>query len=105
MLMATGDPLQDSDLIAHLMRTMTNDDQHCSKDPTTPILIPNRCATYHMLPSLHELLIDNLARIVFPRLDMDRFFHDCIRPTAKRFASTVLHPHQSISGLVQLRTP
>jgi hypothetical protein len=44
-----------------------------------------------MFPPLHELLIDNLTRIVFARLDMDRFFHDRIRPTAKRFASTILH--------------
>jgi hypothetical protein len=52
-----------------------------------------------MFPPLHELLIDNLTRIVFARLDMDRFFHDRIRPTAKRFASTILHT--PISCLIQ----
>jgi hypothetical protein len=43
-----------------------------------------------MFPPLHKLLVDNLARIILASLDMNRLFHDGIRPTAESLASAIL---------------
>jgi hypothetical protein len=43
-----------------------------------------------MLPTLHQPLIDYLARIILARLDMDRLLHDRIRAAAEGFARAVL---------------
>jgi hypothetical protein len=45
-----------------------------------------------MLPPLHELLVDDLARIVLARLDVYRLLHDRVRPAPERLARAILHP-------------
>ena len=44
-----------------------------------------------MFPSLHKLLVDNLAGIILARLNMNGLFHDRIRPAAEGLACAVLH--------------
>jgi hypothetical protein len=44
----------------------------------------------HMFPSLHKLLVDNLAGIILARLNMNGLFHDRIRPAAESLARAVL---------------
>ena len=49
------------------------------------------CYTNHMLLPLHELLVDDLANIVFAGLDVDRLFPDITRPTTENHACAILH--------------
>ena len=44
-----------------------------------------------MFPPFHKLLIDDLARIVLSRLDMNGLLYDRIGSAAKRLASAILH--------------
>ncbi len=46
--------------------------------------------THHVLPPLHEFLVDDFARIVLASLDMHGLLDDRVRPTAKSLASTIL---------------
>lgn len=46
--------------------------------------------TYHVLPSFHELLIDNLAGIVFAGTNVNGLFDYGVRPTSESPSSTVL---------------
>ena len=48
---------------------------------------------HHVLPPLHKLLVDDLTCVVLPGLDMDRLFHDRIRPAAQGLPSSVLEAH------------
>lgn len=43
-----------------------------------------------MFPPFHEFLVDNLARIVFSRLNVYSLFNDSIRPTPKGLACAIL---------------
>lgn len=43
-----------------------------------------------MLSSLHQAFVDNLARIVFPRLDVDRLFDYCISTASERSSRSIL---------------
>lgn len=59
--------------------------------------------TYHVFSTLHQLLADDLACIVFPSLDMDGLFDDRIRPVTEGLACTVLQTPMEIStGIVAL---
>ncbi len=74
--MSAGYSLEDSDLIPDLqsMSITKNGDNE----------------TYHMLPALHELLVDNLASKVFSRLDVNSLLNNCIRSAAERLARAIL---------------
>lgn len=50
----------------------------------------NDYETDHELSALHELLVDDLARIVLPGLDVYRLLDDGICSAAKRPSGTVL---------------
>jgi hypothetical protein len=56
-----------------------------------------------MFPSLHKLLIDDLASIILARLDMNGLFDNGIRSTAKGLASTVLRAKQGRSDQLSSR--
>ena len=43
-----------------------------------------------MLAPLHELLVDDLAGIVFAGVDVDGLLHDGVRPAPERLACAVL---------------
>ena len=58
--------------------------------------------TYHVLPTLHEFLVNDLASKVLAGLDVYRFFDDSIRPTSKGFTSPILQGY-SISAPVNDR--
>ena len=45
---------------------------------------------HHVLPPLHELLVDDLASIVLPGLDVYGLLDDGIRPTPECLAGAVL---------------
>jgi hypothetical protein len=45
----------------------------------------------HVFPALHELLVDDLARIVLVRLDVDGLFDDRVRAAAERLAGAILY--------------
>jgi hypothetical protein len=45
---------------------------------------------YHMFSALHKLLVDDLAGIVFPGLDVNSLFHDGISTAAQSFTGTIL---------------
>ena len=49
-----------------------------------------RDGTHHVLPALHERLVDDLARVVLARLDVHRLLHDRVRPAPERLARPVL---------------
>lgn len=44
----------------------------------------------HVLSTLHELLVDDFAGIVFASLNVHSFFYDSICPTSESFASAIL---------------
>jgi hypothetical protein len=46
--------------------------------------------THHMLAALHQALVDDLACIVFPRLDVDRLFDDGIGTASEGSSSPIL---------------
>jgi hypothetical protein len=46
--------------------------------------------THHVLATLHELLVDDLAGKVLAGLDVDRLLHDRVRPAPERLARAVL---------------
>lgn len=60
---------------------------------------PRRLRTHHMLPPLHELLVDDFAGIVLARLDVNRLLHDGIRPTTERLACAILITPESDSAV------
>ena len=45
---------------------------------------------YHVLPPLHEFLVDDFASIVFPSFDVNRLLHDCIRAATEGASCAVL---------------
>lgn len=47
-------------------------------------------STYHVLPTLHELLVDHLAGIVLAGLDMDGLLYDRIRSAAEGLPCAIL---------------
>ena len=52
--------------------------------------------THHVLAPLHELLVDDLARIVLARLDVHGLLHDGVRAAAEGLARAILpaaNPH------------
>lgn len=89
-----GNTLQDRYLIAHLLdasRTRTPSAKYRSIRAATSMGSPGiRIATHHVLPSLHEFLVDDLACVVFARLDVDGLLHDGIGPTSKGFSRAIL---------------
>ena len=46
--------------------------------------------SYHVFASFHELLVDYLARIVYPCLDVDGLLDDGISPTSQSPARAIL---------------
>ena len=46
--------------------------------------------THHILPPLHEFLVDHLACIVLARLDVHGFLHDGVRPTPQCLSGAIL---------------
>jgi len=46
--------------------------------------------TYHVLPPLHEFLVDDFASIVLAGFDMNRLLHDCIRAAPEGTSCAVL---------------
>ena len=44
----------------------------------------------HMFATLHKPLVDNLAGIVLPRMDVNGFLHDGIGTTAQSLSSAIL---------------
>lgn len=56
----------------------------CNRSDTEPH------TTNHVFPTLHKLLIDDLARIVFSGLDMDGLLDDGICSAAQCLACAVL---------------
>ena len=46
--------------------------------------------TYHILPTLHEFLVNDLASKVLACLDVYRFFDDSICPTSEGFTCPIL---------------
>lgn len=63
--------------------------------------------TYHVLPPLHELLVDDLACEVLSSLDVDRLLDDGVRSTAQRLACPILcvvrAVYQSLAGAMRAR--
>ena len=55
-----------------------------------------RDETHHVFPALHELLVDDLARVVLARLDVHGLLHDRIRSATESPASAVLPPVISV---------
>jgi hypothetical protein len=43
-----------------------------------------------MFSTLHEALVDNLARIIFSCLDVNRFLHNGIGTAAQSFSCSIL---------------
>ena len=52
--------------------------------------------TYHVLPTLHEFLIDDLASIVLASLDVNGFLDDGVGSATQGLAGTIL----DIKGIV-----
>jgi hypothetical protein len=46
--------------------------------------------THHMLPPLHELLVDDFTSIIFATLDVNSLLDDRIRSATECLARTVL---------------
>ena len=46
--------------------------------------------TYHKLPPLHELLVDDFAGIILASLDMHGLLYDGIRAATQCLASAIL---------------
>lgn len=57
--------------------------------------VPKCLNTHHVFPPLHELLVNDLASIVFTRLDVYGFLHDSICTTSKRASCTILQKVRS----------
>jgi hypothetical protein len=64
-----------------------NSDRRC--DPVLS-LKRSRSRTNHIFPPFHELLVDNLASIVFSCLDMNRFLYDGVCAATEGFACAIL---------------
>ena len=60
--------------------------------------------TYHVLPSFHELLIDDLAGIVFTGTNVNGLFNNSVRPTSESPSSTVLRLALFLASLPGRRT-
>ena len=54
------------------------------------VKIQEDAGTHHVLPALHELLVDDLAGKVLAGLDVDSLFDDSIGAASEGFTCTVL---------------
>lgn len=59
--------------------------------------MPKRLNTHHMFSPLHELLVDDLAGIVFAGLDVYGLLHDSICAASERSSCAILQKSRSDS--------
>jgi len=81
VLVSLGYALEDGDFIANLCNGMISDNR-------TRWIKKN--AKNHMFATLHKPLVDDLARKILPRGDVNRFLHDGISTTAQGLSSAIL---------------